>query len=88
LGLVLEERLAQRSVARKLEFVAAALHEQTSRHAIVFVLEHYELFAVRTQQTLLYALYDLAHQQLRTAIIGVSTNFVLLMLVFVSSMFY
>jgi Cdc6-like AAA superfamily ATPase len=74
LDVVIEERLAHRTLARKLEAVAEHLAARREL-AVVFVLHEYDRFAERSQQTLLYNLYDLAQRGIRAAVLGVTARF-------------
>lgn len=74
--MVLEERLQGRSVERKLVAIADSLQNSATQQAVVFVLDEYDLFALRAKQTLLYNLYDMSHAKLRVCVLGVSTKFV------------
>ena len=77
LHVTLDERLATRDVSRKLQFVVDDLKRRRSAQcSVLFVLDNFEQFARRERQTLLYALFDIAHGGLRAAVIGQSRHIV------------
>lgn len=75
LSITIEERLAHRTLARKLEAVADALKARRDDLTVLFVLHDYDRFADRSQQTLLYNLYDLAQLGIGAAVLGVTVRF-------------
>jgi Cdc6-like AAA superfamily ATPase len=75
LGVVFDDRLGGvRTLAVKLQAIAEHL-KATGKEAVVFVLHDYDRFADRSQQTLLYNLYDFAHLGVRAAVLGVTPRF-------------
>lgn len=76
LGVLFEERVAHRTLAIKLQAISEHLKRSgTVDVAVLFILHDYDRFADRSQQTLLYNLYDFAHLGVRAAVLGVTPRF-------------
>jgi Cdc6-like AAA superfamily ATPase len=76
LGVVFEERVVHRTLAIKLQAISEHLKQSgTVDIAVLFILHDYDRFADRSQQTLLYNLYDFAHLGVRAAVLGVTPRF-------------
>eukprot|EP01083_Nonionella_stella_P152251 487712_1 len=72
----IEENLSTRSFSDRLLYLRKVLEKtKEKKRPVVFVLDHFELFASRSKQTLLYNMFDMLQSgQALIAVIGLTTQ--------------